>query len=282
MRQLVLGLFLMGSTHCLNASDALADAKCRLLSTTADETVVAKSEPAKRFHHEANFKKYQDISFKEDLGGKARQVAVNRAKKSKDSMGRGDLAIADATLEQRSIQVSGGHLHAKPVTNDEYYLFIQDTSHPAPKHWKNGKYLPATKDKAVVNVSYNDAASYAKWANKNLPSQNEWMSAADQLSWDLEMPKNEWTSSTLNGDVGGNNQIILNQNGSVSTLNPSMSNLDTGFRVVSSNPLPPLPQLRGDSFTTPDGNSILPDDDEETPDGNDVFSPSDNPYDYGN
>ncbi|HEV2355131.1 MAG TPA: formylglycine-generating enzyme family protein [Puia sp.] len=71
-----------------------------------------------------------------------------------------------------------------PVTNAAFKRFL-DASHYRPadtanflKHWIQG-HIPAGEEQfPVVNVSYEDAQAYAKWAGKRLPTEREWQYAA--------------------------------------------------------------------------------------------------------
>lgn len=64
------------------------------------------------------------------------------------------------------------------VTNEEYQKFVSATGHRAPSNWKNGKFPKGEGKFPVVNVSWEDAKEYAKWAEKRLPSEAEWEFAA--------------------------------------------------------------------------------------------------------
>jgi formylglycine-generating enzyme required for sulfatase activity len=65
-----------------------------------------------------------------------------------------------------------------PVTNAEYARFVAETGHEPPKHWKAKSPPEDIADHPVVYVSWHDAAAYAEWADKRLPSEEEWEKAA--------------------------------------------------------------------------------------------------------
>ena len=64
-----------------------------------------------------------------------------------------------------------------PVTNAEYAVFVQETNHPPPPHWKNGDFAPEDANLPVVHVSWYDSNVYAQWADKRLPTEAEWEKA---------------------------------------------------------------------------------------------------------
>lgn len=79
---------------------------------------------------------------------------------------------------QQTIYVDGFNIDVYPVTNAEYRAFVEATGHRAPRHWKDGQIPPGKEDHPVVWVSWEDAAAYAAWAGKRLPSEIEWEKAA--------------------------------------------------------------------------------------------------------
>ena len=64
-----------------------------------------------------------------------------------------------------------------PVTNAEYAVFVQETGHSPPPHWKNGDPTPEAANLPVVHVSWHDSHAYTEWAGKRLPTEAEWEKA---------------------------------------------------------------------------------------------------------
>ncbi len=65
-----------------------------------------------------------------------------------------------------------------PVTNAQYALFVAETGHRAPAHWKQGAIPKGFELHPVVMVYWQDAADYCTWAGKRLPGEAEWEKAA--------------------------------------------------------------------------------------------------------
>lgn len=65
-----------------------------------------------------------------------------------------------------------------PTTNADYQRFVRATGHEAPQHWPEGECPGSIYDHPVVWVTWNDAAAYAEWAGKTLPTNQQWEKAA--------------------------------------------------------------------------------------------------------
>jgi gamma-glutamyl hercynylcysteine S-oxide synthase len=88
------------------------------------------------------------------------------------------------------------------VTNAEYAEFVEAEGASPPPHW-NGVEAPPREP--VQHVSFHEAAAYARWAGKRLPTEPEWEKAAKLLGDELEHLRGavwQWTSSAFDGYPG--------------------------------------------------------------------------------
>lgn len=105
----------------------------------------------------------------------------------------------------RTITVSPFYMARTEVTNQEYQRFVNETGRKAPTHWPNGKFPPNEGNFPVVNVSWDDANDFAKWAGKRLPTETEWEFAARGTEGRLYPWGNAWNPSGANAgrETGG-------------------------------------------------------------------------------
>lgn len=105
------------------------------------------------------------------------------------------------------VKVEPFFLDRYPITNRQYYEFVaaggyeemaiwhqkiwpgvldfvDQSGEPGPRFWQHGCYPSGEDDFPVVGVSWYEAAAYARWAGKRLPTDPEWEKAG---SWPVEM-----------------------------------------------------------------------------------------------
>ena len=85
---------------------------------------------------------------------------------------------------QRKIYIDEFHIDATPVTVKNYDRFLSETGRTASMRI-NIDQIYLEGNYPVVGVTWGDAASYAKWAGKRLPTEAEWEKAAswNQATW---------------------------------------------------------------------------------------------------
>lgn len=88
------------------------------------------------------------------------------------------------------------------VTCENYLKFLTATLRHNPSNWTMETCGPAATKQPVTGVDWNDAKAYADWANKRLPTEEEWEFAARGVLSTTYPWGNEWRSSVANaGDA---------------------------------------------------------------------------------
>ena len=101
---------------------------------------------------------------------------------------------------QHSVFLDSYLVYKYEVTVAQYRQFCEQTSRSMPKAPKYGWH----DDRPIVNVSYDDAAAYAKWAGCTLPTEAQWEKAARGADGRLFPWGNEWDNSRcLNTETDG-------------------------------------------------------------------------------
>jgi len=78
--------------------------------------------------------------------------------------------------ENREVFVDTFYIDRTPVTNAEYMRFVRETGYRPPRFAEDP--LRNRPQQPVVGVSLADAQQYAKWAGKELPTEEQWEKAA--------------------------------------------------------------------------------------------------------
>ncbi len=92
-----------------------------------------------------------------------------------------------------------------PLTFEAAMTHFRDaTGRPGPATWELGTYVPGREDHPVAGASWYEAAAYANWAGKSLPTLYHWSRAADQrLSGNVVPASNFGDKSLLPVGSGG-------------------------------------------------------------------------------
>jgi formylglycine-generating enzyme required for sulfatase activity/serine/threonine protein kinase len=86
------------------------------------------------------------------------------------------------------------------VTNEQYAEFVQAQGAKPPQGWENGAFRNGEGRLPVTGVSWDDAAAYADWKKKRLPTEREWEFAARGPGGRLYPWGTDWAPGRANAD----------------------------------------------------------------------------------
>jgi formylglycine-generating enzyme required for sulfatase activity len=104
-------------------------------------------------------------------------------------------------LPQRVLDLPAFYIDQFEVTNIDYKRFVDAVGWRPPPGWKDGVYAEGAEFYPVVEVTWWDAAAYARWAGKRLPTEEEWEKAARGPDGERYPWGGDWDPERANNDT---------------------------------------------------------------------------------
>ncbi|HEY9231507.1 MAG TPA: SUMF1/EgtB/PvdO family nonheme iron enzyme, partial [Blastocatellia bacterium] len=125
------------------------------------------------------------------------------------TIGRDD--ASDLEKPQHAVSLPAYFIDRTEVTNEAYKQFVDATSHKPPTNWSGSNFPTGHANYPVTGITWQDAADYATWAGKRLPSEAEWEAAArGPQGWRYPWG-NEWLPGQANIGVKAGEQAKDNE-----------------------------------------------------------------------
>lgn len=97
-----------------------------------------------------------------------------------------------------SVPIAPYFIDVTEVTNADYKAFLDATGRRGPEGWEGSSYQAGRGNWPVTGVTWQEAADYAQWAGKRLPTEAEWEAAARGQEGNLYPWGNVWGEGMAN------------------------------------------------------------------------------------
>jgi iron(II)-dependent oxidoreductase len=95
----------------------------------------------------------------------------------------------DNERPRHAVELDSFWIDRTPVTNGAFAAFLEETDGDPPMYWERdgeggwvrtvmGRTEPVDPELPVINIDWNQAQAFARWAGKRLPTEFEWEAAA--------------------------------------------------------------------------------------------------------
>ncbi|MHC9539639.1 MAG: SUMF1/EgtB/PvdO family nonheme iron enzyme [Vulcanimicrobiota bacterium] len=116
-------------------------------------------------------------------------------------MGNPEGQGSDDERPQHRVYLDAFYIYKYQVTNGQFTRFVKETGYNAEGEWM--RYAKSGRENhPVVNVTWNDAAAYCKWAGGKLPTEAQWEKAARGTDGRMYPWGNTWDGNRCNWDKG--------------------------------------------------------------------------------
>ncbi len=120
-----------------------------------------------------------------------------------EALSHDKLPIFERRFPEQIKSLPSFYIDKYEVTNNQYAKFLKESGYQRkPRYLSNRLYNQP--DQPAVGVSWSDAAAYARWAGKRLPTEEEWEKSARGTDGRIWPWGNEPSGKNYNGRVAGN------------------------------------------------------------------------------
>ncbi|MHC4851011.1 MAG: SUMF1/EgtB/PvdO family nonheme iron enzyme [Planctomycetota bacterium] len=129
-------------------------------------------------------------------------------------------------LPEQDVEVESFYIDRTEVSNEQYLKFVQETGHPPPQKWSDGRFPRGGGKLPVVWISWDDARAYAEWAGKRLPTEIEWEVAARgkealRYSWGNEFDASKANLGPILPRIAKGERVVLRASAPVTVDYPT-------------------------------------------------------------